>query len=180
MTEQWKDIPGYEGWYQVSDQGEVKRVGKSSGAIVGRVLKQKIRKLGYRGVTLSKNCQVHDFTVHKLVMLAFVGERPSGYEINHKNGISSDNRLENLEYVTPKENQFHKNHVLGRYCAGERSGASKLNRVGVFEIYRLRAEGLTIYQIAEQIKISPTQVARIARGELWKREYKEYYGEKAA
>ena len=113
MEEIWKDIPGYEGKYQVSSMGNVKSLsrtihssnqyGEFEFQIKERVLRpgQHSRE-GHLSVVLNdprKSC-----LVHQLVMLAFAGARPPGMVVCHNNGNPADNRLENLRYDTQAEN----------------------------------------------------------------------------
>ena len=105
MKEQWKDIPGYEGYYQVSNTGKVKSLTgyyKNKRSIL---LKHSLSR-GYSRVLLCVNNKRKSIYVHKLVMLAFVGES-NGLQVNHINGVKTDNRLSNLEYVTQSENMKH-------------------------------------------------------------------------
>lgn len=113
--EVWKDIPGYEGIYEVSDKGKVRSSkDKTTKSVLHgerkwkqRVLKQKIDKKGYKRVTLWKNKVGKDFLVHRLVAMAFL-EKPDGKDlINHIDGNPSNNYLENLEWCTSKENVNH-------------------------------------------------------------------------
>lgn len=105
-NEVWKDIPDWEGLYQVSNLGRVKVLKRVSSC--GRKLKEKIMKdfttkLGYKKIGLTrKGCKQVYFRVHRLVLLAFIGK--SNLPIDHINSSPSDNRLCNLEYVTPREN----------------------------------------------------------------------------
>lgn len=72
-----------------------------------KILKQRINKGGYQHVSLSKNNIVKDKKTHQLVVMSFLGHTPNGFNglvVNHKNFIRTDNRLENLELVTPREN----------------------------------------------------------------------------
>ena len=100
----WKPIPGYPD-YHVSGVGDVKsfRYGKD------RLLSPGSNK-GYPQVILSADGVRTTCTIHKLVMLSFVGPRPDGMQIRHLNGVRSDNHLENLKYGTSKEN--HADTVL--------------------------------------------------------------------
>jgi len=100
VIERWMAVTGWP--YQVSDQGRIRRVRDL------RVLKPWNSK-GYRKVDLScrtaSGTKRQRFFVHRLVMATFWGS--STLEVNHKNGVLDDNRLENLEYVTRKENARH-------------------------------------------------------------------------
>ena len=102
--EEWRDLPNYEDHYQVSDLGRVKSLkhGKE------RILKQNLRSK-YLSVGLS-NGKVKSFSVHQLVVIAFLNHEPCGLKrvVNHKNFNKQDNRVENLEIVTPRENSNHK------------------------------------------------------------------------
>ena len=98
MHEIWKDIPGYDGVYQVSSLGRV----KSNRFNKERLLTPSPHKDGYLKVGLSKDKKLRSFTIHKLVMLTFVGD--SELPIDHINFIKTDNRLLNLRYISHREN----------------------------------------------------------------------------
>lgn len=117
MKEVWKDVPGFEGHYQVSNLGRVKSLDRFVPTIHQgpRKLKGKIRKQvhngqGYLKVVLQKECAKTDNFVHRLVMQAFVGI--SNLQVNHINGVTTDNRLVNLEYVDTRENMNHRDTVV--------------------------------------------------------------------
>lgn len=105
IEEIWKDILGYEGLYQVSNLGRVKSFPRP-GNWKERILNPIINK-GYLHVGLRKDGKEKRFRVHRLVVEAFLGKIPDGFVVNHINEIKSDNRLENLEIVTQKENVNH-------------------------------------------------------------------------
>ena len=118
--EVWRDIPNYEG-YQVSNLGRVKSLERKDAR--GHKRKEKILKTardcyGYYRVQLWKNSIGKFYKVHRLVWIAFNGQIPEGYEVNHINEIKSDNRLSNLNLMAHKEN-------LNWGTRNERSAKSK-------------------------------------------------------
>ena len=98
----WKDIPNYEG-YQVSNLGRVKSL-KRFYSVKGKILKPLITRNGYYQVALWKNSIAKFYKVHRLVWEVFNGQIPENMQVNHINEIKIDNRLENLNLMTPKEN----------------------------------------------------------------------------
>ena len=107
MTEIYKDIPGYEKSYQVSNLGNVRsldRLNSIGAKIKGKPMIARWHNKGYKQVDLSKDGKANTFKVHVLVLLTLVGKRPEGLIIHHKNEDKTDNRLENLEYQTQRYN----------------------------------------------------------------------------
>lgn len=103
--EVWKPVVGYEGLYEVSNTGKVRSLYDA------RWDKYRVKELkplnnsrGYLMVFLYKDGERKMHTVHKLVMAAFVGPRPEGYDINHIDEDKTNNRVDNLEYCTHREN----------------------------------------------------------------------------
>lgn len=114
--ETWKPIKGYEGYYEVSDQGRVRRVDgvvktgikhSEQRVVKSRILKLHVKRNGYLTVDLSRGNIVKTIAVHKLVATAFIPQENGKTEVNHKNCDKADNRVENLEWVTPRENKDH-------------------------------------------------------------------------
>lgn len=111
MIEDWKEIAGYEGYYEVSNMGQVRSVGRVVNTARGtrykrpHIMAHNIHPItGYHMVCLAKDGTKRTFLVHRLVGMAFV-ENPDGKpQINHKNENKSDNRAENLEWMTSAEN----------------------------------------------------------------------------
>jgi hypothetical protein len=103
-AETWKAIPGYSN-YEASDLGRIRRITPGQGTYVNRILKLYPDKDGYLRCDLYQKGRRTNEAVAKLVMLTFVGERPAiWHQIDHKNAVRDDDRLVNLEYVTPAEN----------------------------------------------------------------------------
>ena len=116
--EVWHDIEGYEGMYQVSNLGRIKSLERKTynpsifGEDCYRTVPEKIRKPnimhGYHCVALVMNGKSKVYRIHRLVAEAFIGKAPTSiHQINHKDGNKSNNNVDNLEWVTPKENTQH-------------------------------------------------------------------------
>lgn len=123
MEEIWKDIPDYEGLYQVSNLGRVKSLPKEwvagYGAINkhnGKILKLQVDKDGYNLVKLHKNNIGKTKKVHQLVAISFLNHKPCGLKlvIDHINDNPSDNRVENLQIVTQR---FNAHKTQGKYSS---------------------------------------------------------------
>lgn len=103
----WKPAVGFEGLYDVSDEGEV------YSHITNKVLKHAVKKFGYHQVSLTKNRRIYYCMVHKLVAEAFIPKVEGKFIVNHKDGNKENNHVDNLEWCTPKENVLHSIYVLG-------------------------------------------------------------------
>ena len=119
MEEEWRDIKGYEGYYQVSNLGRVKSLSRyvAKGVrrmyVAERILKTRKNKNGYLAVYPCKNGRNVAMDVHRIVGLVFI-PNPNGYkDINHKDGDKENNRVENLEWVTRSQNIKHAYKELG-------------------------------------------------------------------
>lgn len=103
MDEVWKDIKAYEGLYQVSNLGRVRCLkGKSE-----RILKQRKDRNGYIKIHLSKHGKRKYTTLHRLIAQAFIPNPENKPQVNHIDGTKHNNCLDNLEWVTQKENMQH-------------------------------------------------------------------------
>lgn len=113
MLEEWKDIKDYKGKYQISNLGRIKslrrKVVQSNSyeyVIKEKILKQSKNTNGYLSITLNNNGKKR-FSVHRLVGTHFLNNPENKEQINHINGVKTDNRIGNLEWVTKSENQIH-------------------------------------------------------------------------
>lgn len=118
MKEIWKSIEGYEGQYIVSNIGNVRSVDRyvntyhGPRVCLGQALKTYLGRDGYLRVALSKNMKHRRILVHRLVAKAFITNPQNKPQVNHKDGIKTNNQTWNLEWVTPSENQLHSVRVL--------------------------------------------------------------------
>ena len=127
----WKDIKGYEGYYQVSNKGNVRsverKVSNHTGQILlkSRALKQAFNYKGYPIVYLSKDAKQKTIVVHRLVAMAFIENTDNKPQVNHIDGNKRNNDVSNLEWCTNKENQIHavKNKLNdhSKYKAGKKA-----------------------------------------------------------
>lgn len=111
MLEEWRPIPGYEGIYEVSDQGNVRsldRVLKDGRHRRGQLRKPYLTNSGYLQVDIYGGERHKKMYVHRLVLQAFVGEPDEGFQACHYNGNQTDNRLENLRWDSPSGNNLDK------------------------------------------------------------------------
>jgi len=171
MSEVWKPFPGFEKTHAVSSHGRVRRSTPGTKYPCGYVYNPKPGRKGYIRIHLRTNGKNKSIAVHRAVLAAFVGPCPDGYVCNHKNGDKSDNRLENLEWVTQKQNVRHAIHELGVHFIphGEEHGESKLTREEVREIRRLYDTGEYRYvDLAKMYDVSFPLIGYIVRREAWK------------
>ena len=155
----WRDIPGYEGKYQVSSLGRVK-----SFVNKGLILKAADKGQGYMKVSLGYG---HQYYVHRLVAMAFLPNQENRPQVNHKNCNPSDNRLVNLEWVTRKENLGHASRN-GRLRVGKKHHYGKLTPGQVRKIRAYAQQGVSNLALGRQFKVTATTIANIKAGKVYK------------
>ena len=154
----WKPVCGFEGLYEVSDAGRIQSV---------RTKKIKVYTYDRRKrrpfVGLWRNNKITVIYPHKAVLEAFVGKRPSGMEACHNNGDPFDNRLKNLRWDTPRNNQLDRiKH--GTSNRGERCAAAKLTEAQARAII---ADTRLHREIAAEYGVRENTISRIKSGKRW-------------
>jgi hypothetical protein len=172
----FKDVKGFEGSYQVSNLGNVKSLGRKvkRGKDSFKILKEKILKAGLDGagyfvINLYKNETMYHFLVHRLVALTLIPNLENKRTVNHINGIKTDNRVENLEWNTHKENLSHARETGLNNNKGEKCKLSKLKEKEVFEIRKLYKSGrFTQKEIAKFYNCGQDNISLIVNKISWK------------
>ena len=152
MKESWKDIEGYEGLYQVSSFGRVKRV------TTGRILKGSKDSIGYLLVILYKNNIGSTKKIHRLVAEAFIPNPDNKPQVNHIDEDKTNNIVSNLEWMTAKENSNH----------GTRNGrVSRSKSIPIIAINIKTGESQEFYgtnECARQLGLSPSNISAVLKG----------------
>lgn len=165
----WKDIPGYENSYEISNLGRVRsldriiirRDGKKYSS-KGKVLKQNTDKYGYNYVNLRKDYSQKSFVIHNLVTSVFIGEKPKGYEVCHINNDKSDNSILNLRYDTKREN------AIDHYRTGNNKSNSKLSTTEVLQIrHKYNNEKYSKKELSELYNVSPWHINAIINKDVY-------------
>lgn len=159
MEEEWREVPGFPG-YAVSDQGRVR--GKS-----GRVLRPDTTRGGYLRVTMRQDGADARRSVHRVVLLAFVGGPPKDKpHCGHRNGVPNDNRLANLRWVSRSENEIEKRQH-GTSNRGVGNGRARLTESQVREIKRRLLRGESQQVLAKEFDTPSVTINHINTGRTW-------------
>jgi hypothetical protein len=163
--------------YEVGDDGSVWSLDYNHSG-QRRIMKQYYDRDGYRYVFLVINGKRFKRLVHRMVANVFIPNPENKPQVNHIDGVRDNNRVENLEWCTAKENSIHgwnngrvasdvqKNKAREMFT-GSKNPKSKLNEAQILSIRRLRAKGISLKDIAERHGISKSQVSSIANNKSW-------------
>lgn len=179
MKEIWNDIVGYEGYYQVSNLGNVKSLDRliiysndklnRKGLFKGLLLNKQTCSWGYFVVKLTKNSKSIYYYVHRLVASAFIGNKHNHPQVNHINGIKNDNRVKNLEWCTCEYNIRHSKEIGIRtyqHVIGSRNIKAKLTEDDIREIRR--CNDMKKIELAKKYGVSYSTIKRILNKSSWK------------
>lgn len=154
--EEWRPIPGFEGSYSVSNLGRVRRD--------PQLMTLHPKRFKYLGYTISKPGRRSSHWVHTLVATVFLGPRPAGHHIHHKNGNHLDNSVENLEYLPAA---VHMRLPKTREARGSRNGRAKLTDEAVRAIRAIPRREVKWDALAAQYGVSRHAIRAVRTGESW-------------
>lgn len=140
--------------YQIESDGRV------INSKTGKTLTPVVKPTGYAEIRLCINGKQICLSHHRIVYEAFNGSIPKGMQVNHLNGVKTDNRVSNLEVVTPSENQFKRLNLR----RGERVNTAKLTEKSVRDI---KASKTPSKMLAKQFGVSVSAIIRIKSGKTW-------------
>lgn len=157
--EQWKDVVGWEGAYMVSDIGRVRNCD-------GRLLAGQ-DTARYPKVVLKRGGKPTMKYIHRMVLEAFLGPCPDGYEARHLDGNRQNNRLSNLAWGSRRDNQADRIRH-GTACRGESHPHTTISASRVRAIRQSASRGMRQVQLARQHGVSAAVIGRICRRETWR------------
>lgn len=169
--EQWKEIPGTNGFYSASNEGRIRSEPIETGGpgpTRGNILKQYLKRKGYHGVSiLVPGRKKADGMVHRLVYLAFNGPIPAGMTVNHKDTNKSNNTPDNLELMTNAENV---KHGFANGCYGKRLGTknnmAKLTEDAARDI-KTSYPAISVRDLCKKYGVTKHAIYNVINGKCW-------------
>jgi len=178
--EEWKEVKGYEGRYSISNHGRVRshertylKDGGTKQKTYGRLLKNRINKYGYDSCIFSMCNKIKSFGVHRLVAEAFIENPKNKPQVNHKDSNRANNHIDNLEWATSKENNYHA-HKYG--FADNNSKKLKWGQVDLIrEMYKWSEKNkkhryvkpFNLEWLGRCFKVAPETIRRIVNNKTW-------------
>lgn len=163
---QWKPIPKMEDRYEISDDGRVASLNYNRMGIRAILRPYDVR--GYKLVVLQKNGFKKAHQIHRLVANAFIENTANSEQVNHKDGVKSNNDFRNLEWVTCSENTLHSFRIGKSSQKGERNANTTLTNEDVRKIKELlRIKTHTQKEIGAIFGVSEDTIGMIKRGVTW-------------
>ena len=174
ISEEWRDVPSFMGVLQASNMGRIKRLSKYRNTKGGgkaympeKILAQAISTYGYYKLCISIDAKRYDLLAHRLIAEAFIPNPDSKHQINHINGIKTDNSIKNLEWVSSIENMKHAK-LTGLLAIQPKGKANKLSK----KLYQydlngnLIKEWTGIKEACRVLKIDPSNMSRHFSGKV--------------
>ncbi len=165
MNEEWKPVSEFPADYRVSSLGRIKRISASNRADK-EFLEGTLAKHGYRVITFTVGNICYQRYLHRIIAAAFIPNPESKRYINHKDGNKENNALDNIEWVTARENLIHRSRVLGLEI-GINHHSAKLDNEKVCAIRELFLAGLSNTQIAAQFLVSRATIGAVRSKRTW-------------
>ena len=173
----WKDVQEFKGILQVSNKGRVRTLdrvckAKNGGTQISKGMLRKATKdkQGYLKVVLTVNGSIYARRVHRLVATEFISNPMNKPEVNHIDGVKDNNEVNNLEWVTAKENvrHAHANNLIKpfkrRKLKGHDNPSSRFTESQIEEVKRMRFNGSVYREIAEKFDVSIPTIRNICKG----------------
>lgn len=159
--EQWKDIPGFENKYQISNTGAVKSSCRNKEIIMSPAL----NTFGYPKVGLYKDSKYTSATVHRLVAEAFIDNPDNKPQINHIDGNKANNNVSNLEWCTNSENMQHA--WRERLCKPQNGSTNGMSKLTEQDVLNIRADERVLRDISAQYGVNISTISNIKNRKLW-------------
>ena len=171
----WNKIPGYDGIYEVSNYGRIKRLSRVINEHVNKkrvlpeiILKQHLDSDGYLVIKLTNNLKSKNYFIHRLVAISFLPNKENKPQVNHKDGIKNNCNISNLEWCTLSENRIHAYSTgLQKGAVGEKQYNSKLKEYEVLEIRKI-GKNKTLEEIASIYNVNFRTISNVLNRKTWK------------
>lgn len=176
MTEEWRDIEGFEGYYQISNLGRIRslsRVKCDGIRMAGRIKKTHLDSCGYELVQLMKDGSYKHLSVHRLVASAFIPNPLGLPQVNHIDEVRNHNTVDNLEWcsVLYNQNYGHRKERSSKSSTGEMNANHKLSEKDVIAIRSSYVPGdkeFGVRALSEKYGVKYVTISKIVQGKLWK------------